>query len=83
MSILSRQTGTTPALSLDGLGAGFGAGLTDIPHLTTILLSLATTILAVVSGSLLGNKTAEKIQKDLSWLGGIFLIVLAFLKFFL
>ena len=71
------------ALSLDGLGAGFGAGLTDIPYLTTILLSLATTILAVVSGSLSGNKTAEKIQKDLSWLGGIFLIVLAFLKFFL
>ena len=70
------------ALSLDGLGAGFGAGLANIPYLAAILLSLAATVLAVVSGSLLGRKAAEKIQKDLSWLGGIFLIILAFLKFF-
>lgn len=69
------------ALSLDGLGAGFGAGLADIPYLAAILLSLAATLLAVVLGGLLGRKAAEKIQKDLSWLGGIFLIVLAFLKF--
>ena len=71
------------ALSLDGLAAGFGAGM----HLAglgallqTLLISLLTTLAAVGLGSLLGRRLAQKLSFDVSWVSGAMLILLAFLK---
>jgi len=66
------------ALSLDGLAAGFGAGLADINLPLTLILSLFMGLFAVICGGWLGNRTAETL--DLSWLGGALLILLALLR---
>lgn len=68
------------ALSLDGLAVGFGAALGNINILETVIFSLIFGTVAVIFGCFLGNKVAEKIPLDLSWLSGVLLIVLAFLK---
>ena len=68
------------ALSLDGLAVGFGAALSEAAPLRAVLFSLVATVIAVCAGSLTGNKVAEKIPLDLSWVSGLLLIVLAFLK---
>lgn len=69
------------ALSLDGLAAGFGAALAEINLLQVISLSFLFGILAIISGSAIGNLIAKKVQIDLSWISGVLLIILAFLKF--
>lgn len=68
------------ALSLDGLAVGFGAALSEAAPLRAVLFSLVANVIAVCAGSLTGNKVAEKIPLDLSWVSGLLLIVLAFLK---
>ena len=68
------------ALSLDGLAAGFGAALGNIHLPTAMLCSLVINTLAVILGSILGNRIARKISLDLSWLSGILLILLGLLK---
>ncbi len=68
------------ALSLDGIAVGFGAGLASVGLVEIILFSLFSDILAVVFGARLGRKAAEKLPMDLSWLGGMILIVLALMK---
>lgn len=68
------------ALSLDGLGVGFGAGLTDVNHGLIVLLSFLIGLLAVMLGCLLGNKLAKKMTSDLSWMGGCILIIIACMK---
>ena len=68
------------ALSLDGLAVGFGAALASVNLYAVILLSLLAGAAAVVCGCFLGNKIAQKLPFDLSWVSGILLIVLAFLK---
>lgn len=68
------------ALSLDGLAAGFGAGLTSTGWLLPVLLSLAVGICAVEAGCCIGRKVSQKLSFDLSWLSGVLLIVLAFSK---
>lgn len=68
------------ALSLDGLAAGFGAGVADINPFLAIGMSLVIGAVAIVTGCFLGNRLAERISVDLSWLSGAMLIVLAFLK---
>lgn len=66
------------ALSLDGLAAGFGAGLVSVSLPLTLILSLFMGLFAVIFGGWLGNRTAETV--DLSWLGGVLLILLALLR---
>ncbi len=68
------------ALALDGLAAGFGSGLTDINYLQVVLFSLISDMVAVMLGSMLGRKVAANTNLDLSWLGGLILIALAFMK---
>ncbi len=73
-------TSLAVALSLDGLAAGFGAGLVDINLIAVALFSLVFGIISVMAGCHIGNKIAEKITVNMSWLSGVLLIVLAVLK---
>ena len=66
--------------SLDGLAVGFGAALSEAAPLRAVLFSLVANVIAVCAGCLTGNKVAEKIPLDLSWVSGLLLMVLAFLK---
>lgn len=68
------------ALSLDGLAVGFGAAIASVDPVQAVLFSLAANIIAVGFGCFVGNKVAEKLSLDLSWLSGLLLMVLAFLK---
>jgi putative sporulation protein YtaF len=68
------------ALSLDGFAAGFGYGLTDINYFEIIILSLISNIIAVSLGYVLGKFLAKITDIDFSWLGGVILIILAFMK---
>lgn len=68
------------ALSMDSLAAGVGAALANINRLALLAASLLLTVLAVKSGELLGNKLSDKLPFRLSWLSGIILISLAFLR---
>lgn len=70
------------ALSLDGLAIGFGAALGNINGLAVFLCSLVTNALAVILGCYVGNRFTRKLSFNLSWLGGILIIILAFLKLF-
>jgi putative sporulation protein YtaF len=68
------------ALSLDGLAVGLGAALGGVNWLAVILFSLATGMLAIISGRYIGEIAAHKFRFNLSWLGGVVLIALAFSK---
>lgn len=68
------------ALSLDGLAVGFGASLVNSDSVQIVAFSLISDMVAVMLGCFLGNRVAEKISFNLSWLSGIMLMLLAFLK---
>lgn len=68
------------ALSLDGLAAGFGAGLVAMNVGEIIAFSLIINLITILLGCFLGNKIAEKTNLNLAWLSGATLILLAFLK---
>ena len=68
------------ALSLDGLAAGFGAGMAAVNLWMAAAMSLALGLAAVLGGSMLGKRLAEHSRLDLSWLSGALLIVLAFCR---
>lgn len=68
------------ALSLDGIAVGFGAALSGISPWAIFISSLVTGMAAIYLGVFLGNKIASKVQMNLSWLGGVILIVMAILK---
>lgn len=68
------------ALSIDSIAIGFGTGIGNINYFAVVILSLIWDIIAIWSGLFLGEKFIEKINVDLSWLSGILLILLAFLK---
>lgn len=68
------------ALSIDGLAAGFGAGLAENGWYQVFLASFLVSILAVRLGHGAGKLLSRKLTLDLSWLGGTMLILLAFLK---
>jgi len=64
-------------ISLDGFAVGFGAALLGYSGLAIVLFSLLTNGTALLFGSLLGNKTAQKIPFNVSWLAGVVLVGLA------
>lgn len=68
------------ALSLDGMAVGFGAALGNVNGIALFLSSFAIGIGAVFLGSYMGNKVANVLRFDISWLSGAILIVLAFTK---
>lgn len=67
------------AVGLDGLSVGFGVGIAATKANTFLIvgLSLISDILAVVFGCYFGNKIANRLSLDLSWLSGIILISIA------
>ncbi|EES91892.1 conserved hypothetical protein [Clostridium botulinum D str. 1873] len=68
------------ACSLDGIAIGFGSGLTIINYFQVVGFSLISDMVAVMLGCFLGKKIAEKINLNLSWLSGLLLLMLAFMK---
>ena len=68
------------ALSLDGLAVGIGAAFANADSLQIVAFSLISDMVAVMLGCFLGNKIAEKVSFNLSWLSGLILIILSFLK---
>lgn len=67
------------ALSADSLAGGFGAGLSGTDITTTAILSFALGILSITAGGRLGQSLSRK-APDLSWISGIFLIILSLIK---
>jgi putative sporulation protein YtaF len=68
------------ALSMDALAAGFGAGIADISYSLVLFSFLVVNTSFMVIACNLGGKVSEKINMDISWISGVLLIVLAFLK---
>jgi putative sporulation protein YtaF len=68
------------ALSIDSLAIGLGSGLFMIHYFELISISLILGLLAVLIGCLLGRKFAKLTQKDVSWISGAILILLAILR---
>jgi len=66
------------SLSLDGMAVGFAAVLADVNPWALLGWSLITNMAAILLGRKIGNSLAEKIPFNISWVGGIVLIVLAF-----
>jgi len=66
------------SLSLDGLAVGFGAAMAGVNGLVVVAWSLATNVLFLGAGHLLGRTLTKKTALNLSWLGGAALIALAF-----
>lgn len=70
------------ALSLDSLAVGFSSSLISVNYLESILFSIIIGFLSIITGSFIGLKFVENIKIDLSWLSGILIILLAFIRFF-
>ncbi len=68
------------ALSLDSLAAGVGAALGSVNVLAVIVSSLILSIVSIKSGELIGKKISDKAPTQISWLGGVLLITLAFFR---
>ncbi len=70
------------ALSLDSAAAGIGAGIVSRHLLLTAALAFGTGLLAAWSGTFLGERLADRCRLELSWAGGVLLLLLAFSKLF-
>jgi len=68
------------AVGLDGLSVGIGIGLAMMNPFLILGLALITDVIAMMLGAYLGNKLARKFNFDLSWIGGVILIVIAILE---
>ena len=62
------------ALALDNMAVGLGAGLVANP-LPVIGLNLIVGTLAILAGLWIGDKVSSKTGLDISWVGGVVLIV--------
>lgn len=68
------------ALSIDSMAAGIGAGIAAVPIAVPVFLSFFMGAAAIGTGMVLGNRVAEKYSLDISWIGGLLLILLSVLK---
>lgn len=68
------------ALSFDGLVAGFASAAYHIPIWVMGIVSFAIGFLALKFGLVLGRNLANKLKYNISWVGGVLLILLAFLR---
>ena len=62
------------------MAAGLGAAFGNVNGTAVFLCSFFTEAIAVICGTALGNRAAKKLTFNISWLGGLILILLAFLK---
>lgn len=69
------------ALSIDSLATGVGIGFTGMVAWQLAACALAVNLAAVFAGCLLGRVLSRCVKLDLSWLGGMVLIVLALCRF--
>lgn len=70
------------ALSFDSIAVGFGSSIVAINYLQVMMFSMVFNIIAIWVGLFFGRKLSLKSKVDLSWLGGIILMVLAIMKLF-
>ena len=70
------------ALSLDSLAVGFGSGLGYVNYAQVIILCFLVGIVSLLLGSQLGRRFANIINVNLSWISGVLLIILAFIRTF-
>ena len=70
------------SLSLDGLAVGLGAAMIGVNAWVLVVFTLIIGFAALLLGGWIGNKAAEKIRFNISWLAGIILIGLAFTQLF-
>lgn len=68
------------ALALDDFAFGIGAGFVDINIIAIIIASLILNFLAIMLGIYIGKRLVSKLDLNLTWLGGVLLIILAFTK---
>ncbi len=68
------------ALSLDGIAAGFGGGMTNFCPGWVLGFTFFCTLICVLGGALLGEKISQKSPIDLSIVSGVILVALAVAK---
>lgn len=68
------------AMSLDGFFGGVGAALLGINIWLTSILNFLLGFAAVSAGSYLGKRLTQQRERDLSWVGGLVFVCLAFGK---
>lgn len=66
------------AMSIDSLTAGTFAAFLSIPILPALLVSFFLTMAALLAGQCLGRRMAKHLKRDISWLGGLLFLALAF-----
>ena len=70
------------ALSFDSLAVGFSTSLISINYIIVIILSLILGFILIILGFKIGEKLTLYSDKNYSWISGIMLILLSFLRFF-
>lgn len=68
------------SLSLDGMALGFGAAVGNINPLAVFAASLICGLIAILAGCHLGTTLVRKLPFNISWLSGVVLIAMAFMK---
>ena len=68
------------SVSLDGFAVGFGAALLGLNGWAVVLFSLIANGAAIWLGGRLGNKAAQTLRFNISWVAGVVLIGLAFVQ---
>lgn len=68
------------AMSLDGMFGGLGAGFTGKNIFLTVLGSFVVSFCAVLCGCRIGMQASKRWKADVSWLGGVLFVILAFQK---
>ena len=68
------------AMSIDSLVAGTMAAFLNLPTAATLGMNFAVGICMMYGGLWLGTKVASRWKCDLSWISGILLMALAFMK---
>ena len=67
-------------LSVDGMVAGIGIGLTEFNLIYISLFSFVLNIIFTLLGNRFGKQLAEKFIFNFTWIGGLVLIILAFTR---
>ena len=68
------------AMSLDGMFGGLGAGFTGKNIFFTVMGSFVVSFCAVLCGCRIGMQASKRWKTDVSWLGGVLFVILAFQK---
>ena len=68
------------AMSLDGMFGGLGAGFTGKNIYFTVMGSFVVSFCAVLCGCRIGMQASKRWKTDVSWLGGVLFVILAFQK---